>query len=133
MIGVDTNILLRFALRDDRSQSPKAVAFLRSPGRRSDPVLINPVVLVEFVWTLSRRERLSKDDILEILDLLTSSEDIVYSDEPLVTSCIERWRNGKADLPDYLIAALNLQAGAGTTVTFDRDASAETGFTLLPS
>lgn len=133
MIGVDTNILLRFALEDDRVQSPRAIAFLRDPERFSSPAMICPVALVEFVWTMGRKEGFTKGRLLEILDAFTESRRITYSDESLVQSCIEQWRTGDADLPDYLIAALNLQAGAGTTVTLDETAAEQPGFTLLPS
>lgn len=133
MIGLDTNVLLRFALEDDEAQSPPAAALLRDDRRLSSPAVICPVVLVEFVWTMMRKEGLTKARLLEILDTLSQSERIMYSDESLVKACIEKWRAGEADLPDYLIAALNLQAGATTTMTFDETAALEPGFTLLPS
>ena len=133
MIGIDTNILLRFALEDDHRQSASAIAFLRDGGRLKSPAMICPVTLVEFVWTMMRREGFSKARMLDILDTFTDSERVVYSDDDLMRSCIEDWRRGEADLPDYLIAALNLQAGVKTTMTFDETASSEPGFTLLPS
>ena len=133
MIGVDTNILLRFALQDDRTQSPSAVDFLRNDDRFGAPALICPVALVEFVWTMRRQQGFTKQRLLEILDEFTHSERVAYSDERLIISCVEQWRAGSADLPDYLIAALNLQAGATTTVTFDETAAEEPGFILLPS
>ena len=133
MIGVDTNVLLRFALEDDRTQSPSAITFLRDPERFSSPAVICPVALVEFVWTMGRKQGFTKERLLEILDAFTDSERVVYSDERLIRSCIEQWRVGEADFPDYLIAALNLQAGARTTVTFDQIAAEEPGFALLPS
>ena len=133
MIGVDTNILLRFALQDDDAQSRSAIAFLRADERLSSPAMICPVTLVEFVWTVRRREGFSKARVLDLLDAFTDSGRIAYSDEKLIRACIEQWRSGTADLPDYLIAALNLQAGARTTVTFDRNAASEIGFTPLPS
>lgn len=48
-------------------------------------------------------------------------------------ACINQWRNGDADLPDYMIAASNLQAGASLTLTFDKTAAREPGFSLLRS
>lgn len=82
---------------------------------------------------MGRQHRFSKHRVIDILDALTDSGRLTFSDEPVIRACIEDWRRGKADLPDYLIAALNLQAGAETTVTFDEDAAEEPGFTLLPS
>lgn len=133
MIGVDTNILLRFALADDAGQSSIATKFLVGDDRLDQPAVICPVVLVEFVWTLTRQYRFSKMRVVEILDAFSQSSRVSYSDDALVSRCIEQWRNGDADFADYLIAALNLQAGASTTLTFDRKAAREPGFSLLRS
>lgn len=131
MIGIDTNVLLRHTLGDDAAQSPAATAFLTDEGRLEDPALINPVALVEFYWTLARREKFGKPDILALLDVLSSSKRIVFTDDRAMRAAIESWRVGKADLPDYLIGHLNQQAGAAATVTFDERAANEPGFSLL--
>lgn len=133
MIGVDTNVLLRFALRDHPAQSARAARFLQDDERLSSPAVICPVVLVEFVWTLQRKNGFSKERLLDILDAFTDSERIAYSDERLIRSAIEQWRSGEADFADYLIAASNMQAGARSTATFDRIAAGGSGFTLLPA
>lgn len=131
MIGVDTNILLRHTLEDDAAQSPAATAFLTDDARLNEPALVNPIALIEFVWTLARRERFGKSDILALLDTLVGSRRITFTDETAITGAIEGWRRGNADFPDYLICHLNRQAGASTTVTFDLDAAIEPGFTRL--
>ena len=133
MIGVDTNVLLRFALEDDAKQTRAARSFLEDSDRADQPAVICPVALVEFVWTLTRRHRFSQDEVLDLLDALTDSGHVVFSEDGRTGSCLEQWRRGDADLPDYLIAASNLQVGARTTVTFDKMAAEEPGFSLLPS
>jgi predicted nucleic-acid-binding protein len=132
MIGINTNILLRHALQDDPVQSPIATAFLLDPARRTEPALINPVMLLEFVWTLMRRRNLAKPDILAVLDVLIASPSIMFNDRSAVVAAIDIWRTGRADLPDYLIGQLNKIAGASKTVTFDRTAAIDPRFTLLP-
>lgn len=131
MIGVDTNVLLRHTLNDDAVQSPAATAFLTNGGRLDDPALVNPVALVEFCWTLARRRTFGKPDILALLDVLSSSRRIAFTDDRVMRAAIESWRVGKADLPDYLIGHLNRQAGASETVTFDEMAAEYPGFSLL--
>lgn len=131
MIGLDTNVLFRFALADDARQSPAATAALTGDERLDDATVICPVALVEFVWTLTRQHRLSKPRVLEVLDAFAQPPRIAFTNEALVAACIDQWRGGAADLADYLIAALNLQAGATTTLTFDRTAAREPGFSLL--
>ncbi|MCC0808751.1 type II toxin-antitoxin system VapC family toxin [Methylobacterium sp. W2] len=131
MIGIDTNVLLRHILEDDVTQSPIATAFLMHDSRVTEPALVNPVLLVELVWTLMRRESFGKPDILDLLDVLVRSRRIAFTDERAVIAAIEGWRRGKADFPDYLICHLNRQAGATTTMTFDGDAAMEPGFSRL--
>lgn len=131
MIGIDTNILLRHTLDDDAAQSPIATAFLTDERRLADPALVNPVVLVEFVWTLARREKFEKPEILALLDVLVRSRRVVFTEERAVVAAIENWRAGKAGFQDYLIGHLNRQAGASTTMTFDGKAALEPGFSHL--
>ncbi|MER2263653.1 PIN domain-containing protein [Methylobacterium oxalidis] len=131
MIGIDTNILLRHTLEDDAVQSPRATAFLLDAARLTEPALLNPVVLIEFVWTLARRERFRKDDILQLLDILAASGRIAFTDDRAVREAIAAWRTGSADFQDYLIVGLNRQAGAPLTLTFDGAAAAEPGFAPL--
>jgi predicted nucleic-acid-binding protein len=132
VIGVDTNVLLRYILDDDGRQSPRATRFLEDEARLADPVLLNAVLLVELVWTLGRKEGFGKRDILEILDELADSRRIVFLDSKPIEAAIEAWRGGGADFADYLIAALNDAAGARTTVTFDKIAAAASGFSPVP-
>ena len=132
MIGVDTNVLLRYILEDDARQTPKATRFLEDEARVSDPVLLNGVLLVELVWTLARKEGFDKPDIIAILDELADSPRVAFVPTRPVEVAIEAWRRGRADFADCLIAALNADAGARTTVTFDRVAAAEPGFSAVP-
>jgi len=131
MIGVDTNVLLRHTLNDDPLQSPLATAFLSDDRRLVEPALVNPVVLVEFVWTLSRREGFENADIVALLDVLVASRRIAFTEERATLAAIEAWRSGTADFPDYLIGHLNLRAGAATTMTFDGKAASGPCFSHL--
>ena len=131
MIGIDTNVLLRHTLQDDALQSSRATDFLLDAARTGEPALVNPVVLVEFVWTLMRRERFGKPDIVALLDVLAAASHIAFTDRAAVEAAIADWRTGHADFPDYLIGHLNRAAGAVTTLTFDADAAASPAFSLL--
>lgn len=132
MIGVDTNVLLRYILEDDPRQTPTATRFLEDDARLTDPILVNPVLLVELVWTLARKDGFDKPDILAILDELTDSPRVAFVPPGPIEAAIDAWRRGRADFADCLIAALNADAGARTTVTFDKMAAAEPGFSAVP-
>lgn len=133
MIGIDTNVLLRHTLDDDAVQSPQAIAFLENDARGIEPALINPVVLLAFVWTLLRRERFRKEEGLALLDVLVASPHVVLTDRRAVTDAIEGWRVGRAGFQDDLIGSLNRVAGARTTLTFDSEAARNADVSPMPA
>jgi predicted nucleic-acid-binding protein len=133
LIGVDTNVLLRLLVADDPKQYNAADGLVNAPERGEDPVFISAVVVVEIEWVLRKTYRLGKNQIADALEQLCNRANLVVDDLEAVRAALQAWRTGKADLPDYLIAALARQRGARTTMTFDRDAAETTAFTLLPT
>ena len=130
MIAFDTNVLLRIVLSDDERQSPVAhsLALKASPD---EPVFLSVVVLVEFVWTLIRQKKVPRDVVAAQLEALLLRPDVLIESVDAVEVALGRFRSGKADFSDYLIAELGRHAGASTTYTFDTDARDAPGFTLL--
>jgi predicted nucleic-acid-binding protein len=122
MIGIDTNILLRFILADDQEQLESVKAFL---GARSaeDPAFISLLVLAEACWMLKRQYRYPNDVIAGTFRELMSAEELLFEDESFVDGLlIEEARLG-ADISDYIIAHMSNNAGCRATVTFDRKAA----------
>ncbi|HEY0328766.1 MAG TPA: type II toxin-antitoxin system VapC family toxin [Rhodopseudomonas sp.] len=128
MIGVDTNVLLRFFDSVDQPQQATAV---RELVRSQGPVFVNPIVLVEFVWTLRRKFQLDRDAIYARLSRVTNSPEFAIAEASATGRAVESFRNGPADFADYLMGELNKLAGCETTVTFDKDAAKHPTFALL--
>jgi len=129
MLGIDTNVLVRFLVRDDQNQFEKARKLLKrevSNGRR---VFINQLVLLETEWVLRSRYGLAKTQMLETISRLLDAPDIQLEDEPAVEEALFIWRDAKADFADCLIGARNRRLGCRATVTFDTKASKLQGFT----
>jgi len=129
MLGIDTNVLVRFLVRDDQTQFEKARKLLKrvvSNGRR---VFINQLVLLETEWVLRTRYGLAKTQMLETISGLLDAPDIQLEDEPAVEEALFIWRDANADFADCLIGARNRRLGCRTTVTFDTKASKLQGFT----
>jgi len=119
MIGLDTNVLLRLTLRDDEQQFQRAAAFVQSQLSRESPGYINPIVLVEFAWTLRHTFKTPKDVLVAIISKLSEAENLVTAREEIVALALETCRREGTDFPDALIAAVNLADGCRMTVTFD--------------
>lgn len=129
MLGIDTNVLVRFLVRDDQTQFEKARKLLKrevSNGRR---VFINQLVLLETEWVLRSRYGLAKTLMLDTISGLLDAPDIQLEDEPAVEEALFIWRDANADFADCLIEARNRRLGCRATVTFDTKASKLSGFT----
>jgi len=122
MIGVDTNVLLRFLVEDDVDQCAAARAFMSARSEDS-PVFVSTVVLAETVWLLNRRLAFPMADIIGMLKTLLAADGLLleYADE--LDAWLSREGEPQGDLADNLIAWAGLRAGCRTTVTFDRSAA----------
>jgi predicted nucleic-acid-binding protein len=131
MIGVDTNVLLRLFLRDDEEQRARAERCIES-ATRDAAIMINPIVLSEFAWTLARVRRLQRDDVADYIERLLSADDLSVLFSAAAHSALKAYRTGKADFADYFLASINAEAGCSTTVTFDESALDFDAFSPIP-
>jgi predicted nucleic-acid-binding protein len=120
MIGLDTNVLLR--LGDDREpdQRDRARALVGSQG--ASGCFVNPIVLSEFAWTLTRIYKLSRADVAARIALILEAPEFVVASLDEASRAVHRFRSGPADFADYFLAEINNSAGCAATATFDRDA-----------
>ena len=130
MIGLDTNILARFLLQDDRLQSSKADAIMGSLTAE-EPGWIGVATLLELVWVLGSRNRFNRMAIASVLDQILSREEIAIEQPDCVQNAMLLFRKGRADFADCLIAASTKAAGCSRTVTFDRVAARDASMHLL--
>lgn len=121
MIAVDTNVLLRYLLRDDETQAEKSRRLFM--GDRS--VLITDVVLAETLWTLSgKRYNAAKPDLVTVVDRLLQDSNIRFEDAEVIWNALQAYRETDADFADALIVCKALKAAAAsdepcTVFTFD--------------
>jgi predicted nucleic-acid-binding protein len=129
MLGIDTNVLVRFLVRDDQTQFEKARKLLKREVSNDRRVFINQLVLLETEWVLRSRYGLAKTLMLDTISGLLDAPDIQLEDEPAVEEALFIWRDANADFADCLIGARNRRLGCRATVTFDTKASKLSGFT----
>ena len=129
MIGLDTNVLVRYLMQDDDVQSPIATRFVESLTAEN-PGFVTLVATVEMVWVLSLAYRLTRDQIGQALEALLCSREIVIDEGADVLRALRAFQDGSADFADCLIERLASRAGCERTVTFDARAAKTAGMTL---
>lgn len=131
MIGIDTNVLLRVLLDDDREQSARAVRLIKTI-RAEGPVVINPIVLAEAVWTLRRKLQGSREEIAPRIEQLLETDGFEVMFPEAARRALDGYRTGPADFADYFVAEINAEIGCRTTFTFDKDAVKSPSYSPVP-
>lgn len=133
MIGLDTNVLLRYATQDDAVQSAQAQRFFDEqlkPG--TNPGHISLVTLAECVWVLNSHFKATRQELIEFVQELLADPRFVVQDEFAVWHALEAIEDTPTlDLPDALIVFVDRLHGCSHTVTFDRRAARIPGMVLL--
>jgi predicted nucleic-acid-binding protein len=128
MLGIDTNVLVRFLVRDDEAQFEKARKLIKREVAAGSGVLVNQLVLLETEWVLRSRYSLAKNLIIQAISGLLDASDVRFEDEPAVEEALFIWKDSAADFADCLIGAKNRRLGCRATATFDMKASKLPGF-----
>lgn len=130
MIGLDTNILVRYLIQDDPKQSELAVQLIEGVCSTEEPGFIAIPVLFEMIWVLRRAYRFDRSSVAEVIGLLLRAERITVESEQMVRLALLDFKDG-ADFTDALIGHRNRAAGCRTTATFDHRAAALRGFSSV--
>jgi predicted nucleic-acid-binding protein len=133
LIGIDTNVLVRYVVQDDAEQAAAATSFLEAHCTSDAPGYLSHVVLCEFVWTLRKVYRLDKANVVPVLDRVLSNAALRVQAAALARAARYDFEAGGGDYADYLIARTHQAAGCAYTVTFDRRAARHPLFKLLSS
>jgi predicted nucleic-acid-binding protein len=130
MIGLDTNILVRYIMQDDARQSALATRLVESLSAEK-PGFVPLVVVLEMGWVLSSAYDLSRTQVVEAFEAVLRTKDWVVENAEVVWQSVRLFQSGNADLTDCLIARTAAAAGCEKTMTLDRDAAKTGGMTLL--
>jgi len=128
MIGIDTNVLVRYLVQDDEAQFEEARRLIKREVAAGRKVFVNQLVLMEAEWVLRSRYAVSKVQIIEAISGLLDSAEIQFEDEPAIEEALFFWKDNTADFADCLIGAKNRRLGCRATATFDVKASKLPGF-----
>jgi len=128
MLGIDTNVLVRFLVRDDEAQFEKARKLIKREVAAGRCVFVSQLVLLETEWVLRSRYGLPKNLIIESISGLLGATDVQFEDEPAIEEALFIWKDTTAEFADCLIGARNRRLGCRATATFDVKASKLAGF-----
>ncbi len=131
MIGIDTNVLIRYLTQDDRKQAQAAAEMIEGAADSGDRFLIQPLVLCELVWVLESAYGFPKSDLLTAIEGILRTEQFEVAEKDTVWQALGDFRRGKGDFSDYYLGRANETAGAEVTVTFDKTLKGSPRFRIL--
>jgi len=130
MIGLDTNVLVRYVMQDDPKQSQKASRLMESLSPET-PGFVPLVALVEFVWVLASCYDLTREQLAQALDGLLRAKEVVLERAEQVSQALRTFGASAANFADCLIERTAAAAGCEKTMTFDAGAAKSVGMTLI--
>lgn len=130
MIGIDTNVLVRYIAQDDATQSRRATSFIEKECNVAAPGFVGLVVLVEVVWVSESSYGATREEVADIVRRILSIKQLVVQDAETAWKALRLFESSKADFADCLVARSAIAAGCKSVATFDKQAS-KAGMTLL--
>lgn len=130
MIGLDTNVLVRYVTQDDPVQSPKASELIESLTPFA-PGFVSLVCVVELVWVLQSCYQSAKGDVVTVLETLLRTRELTIEHAEIIWKALRRFTASKADFADCLIERCGHAAGCEYTATFDLNAAKTVGMQRL--
>ena len=130
MIGIDTNVLVRYLAQDDPVQSARATKFIERLSAH-DPGFISVVTMVETAWVLDRAYGLTAGEVATAIERVHQADVLVVENEPEVFASMVMLKEARGSFADALIGGLGAAAGCSHTVSFDRKATRIPGFRTL--
>ena len=128
MIGLDTNVVVRFLVRDDEAQFERARRLIRREAGTGEPVLLGLLVMLETEWVLRSRYDLTKAEILTAFSGLLESVEVSFEDETSLEQALFLWKDSNVQFADCLIGARNMALACRGTASFDTKALRLPGF-----
>ena len=122
MIGLDTNVLVRYITQDDPQQCAKVDALFENQLSQENSAVISKIVLCELTWVLSHAYGYSREQIALVIQQMLITQEFVIEDSENAIKALQDYQAGKAGFADYFLAQTHLSMGAKHTVSFDKKA-----------
>lgn len=123
MIGLDTNVLVRYIVQDDAKQGRAAAALIEKQCTREEPGWIDTIVLCELFWVLKIAYGYPRDSIAAVIGRLLTVAELRVEESDLARAALRDYEKANVDFADCLIGIRNTQNDCTTTCTFDQRAA----------
>lgn len=131
MKSLDTNVIIRFLVNDDKKQGDIVRSFFEKAEAAGNSYYVSIPVLLEVLWILDSVYDYSRDEIINAVESLSSMPVIIFEKADVVQEFIDAGRKARLDLSDILIGVAAKNAGCDSTLTFDLKAAKSDLFELL--
>ena len=131
MIGLDTNVIVRYVTQDDARQSAAASRLFERILTTEKPGFVGLVTLCELAWVLADCYDAGKARIAAVIEGLLSSRQLVVEEAEVVWKALRTWDKSSADFSDALLGQVLRARGCEKVVTFDKAAARLPDFELL--
>jgi predicted nucleic-acid-binding protein len=131
MIGIDSNVLVRYLTQDNPGQAAIAAHFVDHELSAERQGHVSLVALAETLWVLQTHYAAGKAALMPMIAALAADPRFRVQDEAALWLALETCESADVDVADALIHQLNALHGCTHTVTFDRKATRMSGMVLL--
>ena len=131
MIGLDTNVIVRYLAQDDARQAAIATRLIEQSLSANTRGFVSIITLAEIVWVMSSNYGASRASVAEIVEGLLTAPQLMLEHADVLWRALKAYRESKADFSDAVIVELGSDAGCSKTVTFDRRAAVHPDFEAL--
>ena len=128
MIGLDTNVLVRYLVQDDPAQTRRANALIDRAAAKETAMFVNHVVMCELAWVLGRGYGYPRTALVEVIEKILLGRQFEIEKKDLAWAALANFKASRADFADCLIGVTNALAGCESTLTFDRSAASLSAF-----
>lgn len=130
MIGLDTNIWVRYITLDDSKQAAQAGRVIENLNEES-PGYLSVINIVELYWVLETAYGYTRSQLTQVFQTLIALDNLKIDRVAAVASALRQYSESKADFADCLIERLSSHAGCSRTMTFDKGAAKSAGMMLV--
>jgi predicted nucleic-acid-binding protein len=131
MKALDTNVLVRFLVKDDAEQAQQVYSLFKQAENLQQRLFVPILVVLEMIWVLQAVYRVEDRDIIASLNDLLLMPVLLFETPPVLHAFIGAAVNNNFDFADLLIAHSARAYPCEIVLTFDKKAAKFAGFELI--